>query len=430
MIRQKSLEHELRRWIILTALAFVILGGVIAGGVAFYQARELQDHTLLEIAVLVRSGMIADSQLVHHDIEEGTIIINEIGKKQHVPIIPSSIMSGLHTMKLDGNHWRILIITQANTQRRFSIAQQTELRDKIAWSSGLSVFLPIALLVVIMLLMIHLIIKRQFRSLGLLTKVIEKQDITHLNELPDRNIPVEIAPFVHSINTLLGRVRLTLQKQQRFIADAAHELRTPIAALSLQVENLAQAKTSIDRDKRQKQLRYGLERLRSLVAQLLDLARLQSDVEHHVQKVSLNKIVHGAIEDLIPLAEANKIDLGMIRQEENIIVADQQGRLSQLVHNAIDNAIHYSSSGSKVDISLFMQKGKAVFIVEDNGIGIPEADLEQVLQPFYRVQESHKPGNGLGLAISHEISLRLGGEIRLINRETGGLCFLYEQPII
>ena len=427
MIKQKSLQRELTRWIILTALAFVMVGGIIAGGVAFNQARELQDTTLFEIAALVSAGRLNYSATLHHDIEKQTIIINEFGKKQHVPIIPSSSKDGLHTMRLDDSNWRVLIITQPSTHRRFSIAQQTEQRNNIAMSSSISVFLPIVLLVGMMLLIIRMIISRQFRSLGKLTKVLDRQDGTQLEKLPENSIPIEIAPFVHSINALLSRVRLAMQKQHRFIADAAHELRTPLTALSLQVENLSQAKESNKREESLKQLQKGLERLRRLVAQLLDLARLQSDDEHAIQNVSFNQIVQDAIAGLYPMAEASDIDLGMVRHSENISINDQQGRLSQLVYNAIDNAIHYTPPGGKVDVSLYLEKDKAVFLVEDNGIGIPEIEMEQVMQPFYRVNESSKPGNGLGLAISHEIAQLLDGEIHLENRKSGGLCFRYMQ---
>ena len=427
MIKQKSLQRELTRWIILTALAFVMVGGIIAGGVAFNQARELQDTTLFEIAALVSAGRLNYSATLHHDIEKQTIIINEFGKKQHVPIIPSSSKDGLHTMRLDDSNWRVLIITQPSTHRRFSIAQQTEQRNNIAMSSSISVFLPIVLLVGMMLLIIRMIISRQFRSLGKLTKVLDRQDGTQLEKLPENSIPIEIAPFVHSINALLSRVRLAMQKQHRFIADAAHELRTPLTALSLQVENLSQAKESNKREESLKQLQKGLERLRRLVAQLLDLARLQSNDEHAIQNVSFNQIVQDAIAGLYPMAEASDIDLGMVRHSENISINDQQGRLSQLVYNAIDNAIHYTPPGGKVDVSLYLEKDKAVFLVEDNGIGIPEIEMEQVMQPFYRVNESSKPGNGLGLAISHEIAQLLDGEIHLENRKSGGLCFRYMQ---
>jgi len=221
-----------------------------------------------------------------------------------------------------------------------------------------------------------------------------------------------------------------MQKQQRFIADAAHELRTPITALSLQLENLDQAQNKDDRTKRQQQLQISLARLGKLVSQLLNLARLQNEETQVREVILLNKIVQETIAALYPLAEAANIDLGMIRQENNIYVYDYQGRIGQLIYNAIDNAINYSPKGGKVDISLFTQNGNAIFLVEDTGIGIPEDELEQVMQPFHRVNESNQPGNGLGLAISHEIAQHLGGTITLKNRPSGGLVYQYKQKTI
>jgi len=329
VIKQKSLQRELNRLIILTALAFVMLGGIIAGGVAFYQARELQDNTLFEIAALVSAGRLNYSATLHHDIEKQTIIINEFGKKQHVPIIPSNTEDGLHTMRLVDSNWRVLIITQPVSHRRFSIAQQTEQRNNIAMSSSISVFLPIVLLVGMMLLIIRMIISRQFRSLGKLAKVLDSQDGTQLEKLPEKSIPIEIAPFVHSINALLSRVRLAMQKQHRFIADASHELRTPLTALSLQVESLSKATVSSQREDSLKQLQKGLKRLRRLVTQLLDLARLQSENKYIIQNVSFNQIVEDAIAELHPMAEASDIDHRMVRKHENINVNYQQRPLSQ-----------------------------------------------------------------------------------------------------
>lgn len=429
MRKQKSLQRELNRWIVITALIFVLLGGLIAGGVAFYQARELQDHTLLEIARLIKAGKVNESKAIHHDIKKDTVIINELGEKQHVPIIPVTTADGFHTMELDDSTWRVFVTTQPGSKRRFSVAQQTKLRDKIAMASSLSVFLPIALLIIIMLLIIRQIIQRQFRSLSKLTKDLDQQDGMSLQHLPNKDIPIEVAPFVDSINGLLSRVNQAIKKQQRFIADAAHELRTPITALSLQVENLDKASTADAYKKRHNQLKLGLDRLRSLVVQLLDLARLQSEDEVSLETVSLNQIVQESIENLYPLAEKANIDLGVIKQEENIVVEDLQGRLHQLISNAISNAIHYTPQHGKIDISLYSEDGMATFVVEDTGIGIPEEELKLVKQPFYRVLESSQPGTGLGLAISHEIAQKLGGKIQLSNIKQGGLRFTYIQRL-
>jgi len=175
-------------------------------------------------------------------------------------------------------------------------------------------------------------------------------------------------------------------------------------------------------------LRQGLDRLRMLVCQLLDLARLQSDHESPSVTVSFNQVVQDAIADLYPLAEAGRVDLGMTRQEA-VTVLDQEGRLGQLVRNAIDNAIRYTPAGGKVDICLYTEAGKAIFRVEDTGTGIPENEIKQVMEPFYRIQGNPQPGNGLGLAISQEIALRLGGRITLSNHAEGGISFRYAQHL-
>ncbi len=429
--RRHSLQQELNRWIMWTAFAFAMLASLISGTIAFYEAREEQDNMLRQIARLVRIDQLTDTGIHLQDEDDEPIIIQRLDGKNPgaPPLIPYDINDGLETREINGEEWRVLALTLPSSTQRFAIAQQTEARDELAWDSSFSVFLPIMLLVAIMLPIINYIIRSRFRSLKSLSVYLDQQDGTRLKALSETGISEEIAPFILSINGLLGRIRQVLQKQQRFIADAAHELRTPVAALSLLAENLRQATSEADFHERQDFLQEGLERLRILVSQLLDLARLQSEHISPAEKVSFFHIVQDVIADLYPLAEAGQIDLGMARQEM-LTVLDQGRELNQLIRNAIDNAIRYTPAGGKVDVSMFAQAGKAVFCVEDTGIGIPEEELEQVMEPFYRAQRITQPGNGLGLAISLEIAHRLGGTIELSNRPEGGLQFLYKQPLI
>jgi signal transduction histidine kinase len=429
MIKQKSLKRELNRWIIITALFFVLLGTGISGMVAYNQARELQDNTLLEIASLIKAGKLNESTMIHHDIAKDTIIINELGPKQHVPIMPLNSNDGFHTMLLNDQRWRMLVISRSKTNRRYSISQQTKIRDEIALKNSLAVLIPLLLLIGIMLIIIHFVINRQFKQLSNLATIIDQQDSMNPQVLTHEEVPIEITPFINSINGLLIRIRSTLNKQQRFIADAAHELRTPITALSLQVENISPSSDKNTQETHQ-QLQQGVRRIGTLVSQLLDLARLQNNNQNEKQEVSFNNIIKDSISSLYPLAEQKKIDLGVIKQEQDILTMDIQGKLHQLVFNAIDNAINYTPQGGRIDISLYTQNNSVVFLVEDNGIGIPENELEHVTEPFYRVNEAHVTGNGLGLAISNEIAQQLGGEIYIENRKDGGISFKYEQSII
>ena len=277
-----------------------------------------------------------------------------------------------------------------------------------------------------MLLLIKWQITHQFKPLNHLAKDLHQQSAQQPEPLSQKDLPSEIVPFVISINDLMDRIGKNIKKQQRFIADAAHELRTPVAALLLQAENVEKALNEDDRGERQGQLQKGLLRLRLLLNQLLDLARLQSDQQNPKSSVSFKEIILLVIADLHPLAEKAKIDLGVLKLDDAQVL-DQDGRLAQLVRNAIDNAIRYTPTNGQVDVTLSIVNNQAVLRVEDTGQGIASEDLTLVFQPFYRSQSHTQSGNGLGLAISQEIAQRLGGVIQLKNRPEGGLVFTYSQ---
>ena len=456
-IKAKSLQFDLYLWIIASTLVILLVASIISGGIAFFKARELQDNTLREISLLLRSGKLNPSETSstlqselkrlnqtpfkpnsadNLDIEEDTTIIlfeikpDSIQKKQHHFLLNQP--DGFDTIELMDEQWRTLIVTLQQSNRKFLISQPTELRDEIALVSASSTLYPILFFAGALLLLIHIVLKKQFSTVKQLTQSLDQQDGTHLKNLSEDKAPSEIQPFIRSINALIQRVQTAMEKQQRFIADAAHELRTPIAALSLQTENVKNATSEQERHERLTALQQGFLRLGNLVSQLLDLARLQANSETSEIKtasVSLNEAVKHVIQDLYPLAEKGHVDIGVTRQDKNIMVNDSNGLLSQLIQNAIANAIHYTPAGGEVNISIIKENNCAVLLVEDTGCGIPEKDLEKVMQPFYRVQANIKDGNGLGLTISQEIADKLGGRILLANREGGGLVYRYEQAI-
>lgn len=428
MKANRSIQRELTRWIIRIASLLIVTGGLVSSIIVFDEAKDLQDNLLHEIAMLVRKGYVKEN-INTPNSKDISILIQALSpgpSNSDTLSLPTQLVDGLQTRTLDGETWRILLVTQVSTGKRYVVAQQTEIRNDLALASGLNVFILLLILIASMLLLINWQIKRQFRPLNRLAKKLHQQNSLQPELLSQKELPTEIVPFVAAINDLLNRIGKTLKKQQRFIADAAHELRTPVTALSLQAENFDKALNEEDHLQRQEQLQKGLIRLRSLLNQLLDLARLQSDQQNPKSPVSLKEIAIRVIADFHPLAEKAKVDLGALKLEE-VQVLDQDGKLTQLVRNAIDNAIRYTPADGKVDVSLLIMDGKAVLSVEDTGDGIADKDLALVFQPFYRSQGNTQAGNGLGLAISQEIAQRLGGEILLQNRPEGGLVFIYSQ---
>ena len=222
----------------------------------------------------------------------------------------------------------------------------------------------------------------------------------------------EVRPFAVAINRLLARVGQSMESQRRFVADAAHELRSPLTAMSLQAERLAEAEMSSVARERLTVLRQGIERGRSLLDQLLTLAKAQSATDLPKSPVSVQSIYRRVLEDLMPLAEAKHIDIGVEGALDAEVWASELDMIA-VVKNLVDNAIRYTPEGGRVDLSVGVSEGKVVLRIQDSGPGIPLAERDRVFDPFYRTLGSEQIGSGLGLSIVQTIANRIGAEIRL-----------------
>ena len=200
--------------------------------------------------------------------------------------------------------------------------------------------------------------------------------------------------------------------QRRFIADAAHELRSPMTALSLQAERLAQADMSAPASDRLHTLRQGLDRARKLLDQLLSFARAQSTSSRSGIRLSVQQLYRQVLEDLLPLAESKSIDIGITTAADALLEVDAVDLLT-LVKNVVDNAIRYPPSGGRVDLSVGLGPETVLLEVTDSGPGIPEEERLRVFDPFYRVLGSEQIGSGLGLSIVQTIAQRIGAKITL-----------------
>ena len=428
-----SLQRTLNRRVLTASAVFALLASAVSGWIAFNEARELQDSLLRQVAVLAASRPSASGLFDRDTDPEDTLVLQRLGVRSAAGLaLPAALPDGLHTLTVNGVGWRVLVYTGqpdgSGQGQRLAVSQQTEARDEVAWNNGLHTLLPVLLLAPLLMAVVRLAVTQSMKPLCDLAEALDRRDERSLAALPTTHVPTEVVPFIAAINRLLVRLQRAITQQRRFVADAAHELRTPVTGLSLLAENLARAPRLEDAHARLQPLQAGLRRMQTLIAQLLDLARLQGESQGQVRTVALQPLVQEVIATLYPLAEHNGIDLGMTRNEA-LSVMDIAGDLGILVHNAVDNALRYTPAGGRVDVSLYAERGEAVFEVADTGSGIPEDELQQVFEPFYRVGVTTQPGNGLGLAISQEVAERLGGTITLRNRAAGGLCFRYRQPL-
>ena len=235
-----------------------------------------------------------------------------------------------------------------------------------------------------------------------------------LSEVSEAGLPDEVRPLVQELNQLFGRVRQAFEAQKSFVADAAHELRSPLAALKLQAQSLKRASDDAARELAVSRLTAGIERATRLVEQLLVLARQQANAATGArpQSLSLAEVVRLAVAYAASAAQARRVDLGLNHVDDGEIVGHPDA-LRILVGNLVDNAVKYTPPGGTVDLEIRTAPDRVLLSVDDSGPGIPEQDRERVLDRFYRVAGREATGSGLGLAIVKSIAELHGATLSL-----------------
>ena len=434
-MKTTSLRGALNRAILLASVATVVVAAVYSATSAWFEARENQDELLRSVTALVQASRLLDSGAIDDDVSDESLVVRTLDRGVDGPLARRlrTLDPGLHTLRLDDDAWRVSLDTHPRGDRRFVVAQQTAVRDELALSIALHAFVPAVLLAALVLLVIDRVVRRRFARLDALTASLEDDVAAGLDRpLPETDVPDEIRPFLAVIRRLRERDADTLERQRRFVADAAHELRTPVAALALQGDNLRAASAPAERDARLGELRRGVNRLQRLIEQLLDLARLQGAAPGATSVVNAGSVVREVISGLVVLAAERDVDLGAT-DTAGARVHDETDGLARLLRNAIENAVRHTPAGGRVDVGLTIDTGEVCFAVVDDGPGIAPAELERVFEPFRRGTAAADAvaggGTGLGLGICREIARRLGGRIRLANVPPRGLRFEYRQPV-
>lgn len=420
-----SLQFRLSAWLSIVIVVMAIFAGAFSFITTFQEVNEIQDDLLRQIASLFDAEHLPvphhgdDGRLTKSD-EESRVVVQYLNAPPSVsqssdeilPLaLPDKLPDGIQTVEVEHETYRVLVKTVSSGER-IVIAQETAIRNEIAEAGALHTLVPFLILLPILLLTIAIIVRKLISPITALSKEINLRREADLHPFKTDGLPLEIRPFVIAINRLLEKVSLSISVQRRFITDAAHELRSPLTALSLQAEHLSNAEMSTEAIERVNMLRRGLDRSRHLLNQLLEFARLQSTATTNISKVSVKRVYHDVLEDLYPLAEAKKIDIGITDSDDVELTADETD-LTILVRNLVDNAIRYTPNGGKIDLSIKLVSNQVQLIVTDSGSGIPMEYRQRVMDPFYRLVGNNEVGSGLGLSIVKQIVFKMSGEISL-----------------
>jgi len=392
-------------------------GGVLTYLWAFDEAIEMQDSTLIQIGSLLENGGVKTDTSLHGIDADAEVDVIELGTVPHGPAEERqfwSLPDGLRVAMFRGQPVRILLRSRPDGSR-FAITQPTDARDDIAGNMAFRTLLPIATLIPCLLLVTALVIAGSLRPMVHLAGDLDLRRGDDMTPLPLAGMPSELHPFIVSINGLLERMKRMMDQQRRFVADAAHELRTPITALGLQAENLDTVELPDQARERLAVLRRGMRRTNHLLEQLLALARHEGGPHREAAVVvELDRLVRDSVEDVLPEAARKVIDVGFELIEPTAIKGEPV-MLATMIRNLLDNAVRYTPRGGRVDIGVYRDADAAVLQIEDTGPGIPPGEMDRIFEPFFRGSQPGEDGTGLGLSIVKRIVDRSSGAIMLEN---------------
>ena len=290
--------------------------------------------------------------------------------------------------------------------------------------------LPLVALLPLLGVGIWIIVGQALRPLSSISSAVRARTPSALEPLPQRNLPEELVPLVGSLNDLLQRLNRALEAQRQFVADAAHELRSPLTAVQLQLQLVKRADSTEERALALDRLERGIQRSTRLVQQLLTLARQDpQDADASSTAIDLDRLAREVIADFEPMAQRDGLAL-TLDSEGPLQVRGDRESLRVMLGNLVDNAIRYTSQGS-VTVRMRAKEKAVVLEVEDTGAGIPADERARVFDRFYRVpgQKADDEGSGLGLAIVKRVADRHGAGVTLDSGPGGsGLRVTVELP--
>jgi two-component system sensor histidine kinase QseC len=314
---------------------------------------------------------------------------------------------------IDGKRWRIYSRWDESRHYVVQVGERYELREELAESVAGHLLHPLYFALPVLALLIWLAVGAGLAPLAAVAREVGRRDPDNLAHIEAGNAPREIAPLVAALNALFDRLRDSLEQERRFTADAAHELRTPLAAVKTQAQVAIGATNDAERARALANVVGGADRAARLVEQLLVLARLDPQTALPPgQAVDLLSLARQGVAEIAPAAAAKGVEVGLAAGEAAQVAGDAV-LLAVLLRNLLDNAVRYTPAGGEVEVSVRRADGGVVLAVVDNGPGIPEAERGRVFDRFHRLLGSGEEGSGLGLSIVRRIADLHRAQVRL-----------------
>lgn len=432
--------RSIRRWLLWALLALLAAVGLASGVLTYGTARAeidaLLDEQMRQVALSLRDHAVLDTERIERSAERPEqrllVQVDDPGRPQpyrsrDVAALPGSLAAGLLTVEHAGASWRVFSLPHA--QQTIRVAQPLAVRRALALQATLRIVAPLLLLIPIAAALTWWIVGRALRPLDQLRAQLAQRQPASLAPLPLDPLPVEAQPLVGALNDLLARLQTAFEQQRGLVADAAHALRTPLTAVTLQAQLARRAAEGPERDAALERLEAGIKRASHVVAQLLALARLDPDAAHEpAAPLDLAQLARDVADELGPLARRAGLALELALPAAAPVLG-HEAALRMAAVNLLENALRYTPAGGRVELRVVSDNGRQSLTVSDNGPGLPMEERERVFDRFYRAPNSSASGSGLGLAIVREVARLHGGTARIDDGPGGqGLAVTLEIP--
>lgn len=430
-----SLQRRLLLYLLVCAPLVWGMTMLVSAHRARHEVNELFDTQIIRLALQVQSTLVGTAppgQVLptppsagEADLRDLAIAVwNRQGQlllvdREGMQLPRHADASGFVDMQLGGEPWRVYYLQSQDGEWLVAAGQHGDERDELVLDLIVGQLVPWLLVLPLLLLALAWAVRRALRPIRMLTAELQERRADDLRPVPVNHAPQELQPMLAAMNGLFARIESTLERERRFTADAAHELRTPLAVLRAQWDVLRRATGEDDRRRAETQLSAGMDRMDRLVTQMLSLSRLEStECLRRAQALQWPQLVEQAVNDVLPLAERRRIELDCEWPPEDTPPMPLQGDpdlMTVLLRNLLDNAVRYAPEGSTVR----MRFGADRLDIENDGEALPIEVLDRLGQRFHRVDGQAESGSGLGVSIVHRIAALHGLDLRYRARADG-----------